>query len=519
MMTSRIESKAGPSKKLQSGSVSKPNVQNLQMKKRESVALATVNKTLSNGPGRHKSEPKSVTTNLKDRAPFGSNTNKKSVAGVSKASVPRSAQTPKSKAEASVKKKNDPAPVLSSLLDLPDELLLLIVQEIARNGTVTIRVPELFTRRSVSSIPGGSANKQAPIYHLSLTSRRLRNICSEFMFQGIEFLFRCSGRIILSRDIEHLSRTFQRHVKDHSSIRRASFSTRPETGFVDNARLLRPFILNVIQKCQNLQRITLPNFFTLDQWQDDLELLQAVNDHPSPNLSIVYPKINSWNTIFVGTASSVYSKVSFSRVVLRSLDVSHQNEAAARSYEILLGRGLRIQRLDRSYWYSERWPWSHMTYAGLQTVTGWFPSWRPIERFLNAHPLLGRFGIYVGEEGSRDFSKDEISWLATNIPGIRELFDNFHNLQQTTSTYIWKLTHLTLVRPNRIGVWKLEEVHVCYRQRQLDDILAVAKHLRSLLPVQVQRVLIDKSLEMTETDMACITSALAKRGLKVRWLN
>ncbi|THV03512.1 hypothetical protein K435DRAFT_962394 [Dendrothele bispora CBS 962.96] len=405
---------------------------------------------------------------------------------------------------------------LSSLLDLPNELLLLIAREAAQSGMVIITVPSLPTP--------GSDRVHGSIYHLSLVSRHLRDVCSEFLFQNIRFLVRCSSEDFFFDDIEwdisYLSRSFEKHVKDHDSIRRVSFVAWPETDHVDEAlsyqRLLLPFILDLILKCPNLQWVALPNFFTLNKWLDDAGLLGVVNDHPSPDLLILYPEIEDRNCIPFGMSSHMYS---FSRVMLRLLDVSCHSNNTKNSIETLLKRGLRIQILAHSQREVTSWKWYRMSLpkAGLQTVTGWFPSLSETQSFLDAHPLVKTLEVNVGSDNPNDASQGFLSWLAANIPGVGELVDMF----RSQSTQTWTLMSLTVVRPNRGGVWQLEEARVCrvcYSPQQVGDCLTLAANLRKMLPAQIQTVTFDK-LRVTRTEKTSISSALAKDGLKVRWLN
>ncbi|KAK7473261.1 hypothetical protein VKT23_001359 [Stygiomarasmius scandens] len=103
-------------------------------------------------------------------------------------------------------------------------------------------------------------------------------------------------------------------------------------------------------------------------------------------------------------------------------------------------------------------------------------------------------------------------WLVA-IPGVAKLLDNF---PFRSSLHYSTLYSLTLIR--RTDSWRVEEVHVWYvcDWELQDNISAMAKNLRSILPAQIHRVSIQKP-EVSANGLAYAASVLTKQGLSVRW--
>ncbi|KAK7473262.1 hypothetical protein VKT23_001360 [Stygiomarasmius scandens] len=221
------------------------------------------------------------------------------------------------------------------LLDLPDELLLLIVQETARRGVVKIQAPERRRKRA-----SDTKKMQPPIYHLSLVSQRIRSVCWEFLFQNIEFSLRCDTHGYISEgDMAYLKQKFQDHRPNVlESIRRISFSSaEPEVhcAFEMDYKIhqFQPFALDIIRLCPNLCRISLPAFYSLNQLCQHEALLQAASEH-SPNLLVVYHELGR---------DPGFGDISrpLSRVVLSSLDTSRYNYRTTNWTKRLLERASR----------------------------------------------------------------------------------------------------------------------------------------------------------------------------------
>ncbi|KAF5344018.1 hypothetical protein D9758_012898 [Tetrapyrgos nigripes] len=393
----------------------------------------------------------------------------------------------------------------SFLLGLPDELLLLIAEQTVQHGVVTIRVPSERLKSKRSEL----AKRQPSIYHLSMACHRLRNVCNEFLFRRIQFSF-LEDVTVTPTMITELSQKFHCRADAASTIKRVSFTSTSHAQPRPSSDLLRSFlvlVLDIIHMCTQLKRVFLPDICSRNQSQDTMKLLEAVNNHPSSELLLVYTKIYGFQP-FRNPGSLL--TVPLSRLLLLSLNACDHHSHTPRYLEPLLKQGLRVQKLERNLHNREslEWfGWTRLTYPGLKVVSGWllFQSIE-IQEFIRRHPLLEKIEVILEHEEPGKLSS---CWL-TAIPGVSKLFANFPFRKASHRS---ELLSVTIVR--RDVVWKLEEVYVSYHcDWREEDLVPMANNLKAILPNQIRRVSLTSPCIRSE---GYISSLLTKRGLNVKW--
>ncbi|THV01888.1 hypothetical protein K435DRAFT_963397 [Dendrothele bispora CBS 962.96] len=265
-----------------------------------------------------------------------------------------------------------------------------------------------------------------PLYHLSMVNKRFRRVFLPWLFRTVRFFIDCS-----SYGISHSSCIYGDsgavHPDEVGKLRDALDRNKHLAGFIrtvtfvggnmrQSRQLFLPFVFDLLHSCPQLKRMILQYDFKFGGWADQVELVEAVNSHPSADFRVVYPNLNS----YPGHRLDLHlppPTVSLSRVILLSPSLSDfRNEAAAPYLQVLMERGVQVESITfPPSIFADLGSWRQLTYPGLRHVGGWKISescrWPELEQFISRHPFLDSVLIAV-------ITGESLPWL-TEVPWAR----------------------------------------------------------------------------------------------------
>ncbi|KAK7462941.1 hypothetical protein VKT23_007523 [Stygiomarasmius scandens] len=332
----------------------------------------------------------------------------------------------------------------SQLERLPDELLSVIAEYCRENShfiTASKYEPILEDTRALHS--------SNTLYHLSKVNKRLRRIFLPWLFRSVcfKFFFQDSGRPDEIADTIHL---LHQYIKFAKYIRFIYFATDGHSN--DHRKMMLPLIFNVLKTCSLLQWITLPRFFAMSQWDDQVELLQVVNHHPSSGLRVVYPCARAF--LPHPTAPVSLPDLDLSRVTLGPGAIDFRDRSLLSIVQTITERGVHVEEVTAYDDSIGSKPWRDLTYPGLRILHGWMVSescqWPELRDFISRHPQLEEIQIC-------GLTKENTRWLA-EIPWARFVAD----LPDACT-----LNAMYVIRES--GDWRVKYARVMLRHDEVKD--------------------------------------------------
>ncbi|KAF5368869.1 hypothetical protein D9758_002835 [Tetrapyrgos nigripes] len=254
------------------------------------------------------------------------------------------------------------------------------------------------------------------LYSLSMVNKRLRRIYLPWLFRTVCFKFYFqeedpSDEIQGTRNLLHQYVDFAKH------IRFVHFAT---DGYSDDhRRRMLPLVLDVLHTCLILKWITLPRFFAMSQWEDQVELLDAVNNHPSTQLRIVYPCARVLLPRPGVSSLPPVCALDLSRVTLAEGAIDFRDRSLFPIIQAVTDRGVHVEDIASYDDSPGTKAWRSLTYPRLRIVHGWIVSescqWPELEEFIDRHPQLEEIRM-------RGLTQENVPWLAA-VPWARFVAD------------------------------------------------------------------------------------------------
>ncbi|KAK7462953.1 hypothetical protein VKT23_007534 [Stygiomarasmius scandens] len=355
---------------------------------------------------------------------------------------------------------------LSPFESLPEELL----SAIAENSFMKGESNHITVSTHVSTCRRVQDRRDLnPLYHLSMVNKRFRRIFLPWLFRTVRFFLHCS-----SYGIPHSNCSYgdEIHPDEVTELRKALDRNRSIATFIktvtfvggnmrQSRQLFLPFVFDILHLCPQLRRMILQYDFKFGGWADQVELLEAVNNHSSADFRVVYPNLNS----YPGHRLPLHlpsPSVSLSRVILLSPSLSDfRNEAAAPYLQSLMERGMQVESITfPPSIFASLGLWRQLTYPGLRHVGGWRISeackWPELQDFILRHPFLDSVLIAGITEDSIP-RLAEVPWarFATNISAECSL----NSMVAFRSKDYWTVIHIRMTLLHEVSLHEERNVN------------------------------------------------------------
>ncbi|KAK7462962.1 hypothetical protein VKT23_007543 [Stygiomarasmius scandens] len=395
-----------------------------------------------------------------------------------------------------------------SLLELfPDELLLYIAETSWNDLQMCLTVSK------EENVMERTRNKRHsnPVYQLSLVNKRFRRVYLAYLFCNVSLEFGDglyeNHDSCLSPDLDELAamrRAFCRygHLAKYTRYvvlqccNLKNLSSLPAT---------QCLLFDILRLCPDLKRMYLP--FGFGTWECRAPLLEAINNHPSADLRVIFGGFG-YNEQLVPPPQS--SSISLSRIIFNLHDIGYNFDWILPHLPAFIELGVQIEVEWISFIYvDDVRAWANLTtYLNLRLVH-WGISeprgWLELEELISRNKSLEKVVIHLAHYSLVE-SSTSISSLATDVheqfPGPTSRIPSC--LMDITVVHRRDQAVLTDSQPSRSN-WTVSQISVRYDPSQNasrtldeeeDDVCHLGEHLseedqkrlaelRRCLPVQL----------------------------------